>query len=162
MNQIPAAKTGEYLPQPENVIYTSGCYFTKGTETGLTSWSNEDERKKAMEKARKAAYEKWLKERENHKTLVIDVPAHDEDITQEEQYLIAPAHDEEQPVLDENGNPVLNEDGTPKTQIVHVPDQYGTRTVVIGTQHVDEVSHWEYEDGYKDGDFKFDASKYGF
>lgn len=35
MKQIPNALTGEYKPQPDNVIYYGGEYFTSGTEKGI-------------------------------------------------------------------------------------------------------------------------------
>ena len=165
MNQIPAAKTGEYREQPSNVIYTSGCYFTEGTETGLTSWSDAEARKKAMEKAKQAAYAKWLQERENHKK---KVPA----VTQEVDDLTKPLPPEiigykqipkEVQKKDAQGNPMYDDQGNPimetimvddPTQPIYGPQRYEKKTIVVTPEHE------EYEEGWRDGDFQFDSSDY--
>ena len=100
---------------PANVIQKGGDYFTKGTETGLSSWSNAEQKKKE----RKAAYEKWLREREHHKKKVVDVPEHDEIIYKDETYVTQEAWTETKTVhhdaeytdvvvddLDEQGNKI--------------------------------------------------------
>ena len=158
MDQIPKAKVGDYAEQPSNVIYTSGCYFTEGTETGLTSWSDAEARRKAMEKAKQAAYEKWLAERENHKKLI---PA----VTQEVDDPTKPLPREvigyvQVPKVDDQGNPVID----PKTgqpvmvddpnQPIYGPQTYEKKTVVVTPEH------YEYEEGWRDGDFHFDTSDY--
>ena len=129
MNAIPKAKKGEYPSQPSNVIQQSGHYFTKGTETGLSKYTGEAERKKAREKA----YQEWLKERENHKKWVVD----------KEGYL-----------------KIIHHPATPD-KIVVDPDT-GEEEIIPGKEAwdeekwVDEVGHWEYEVGWRDGDFKFE------
>ena len=172
MNQIPAAKEGEYKEQPSNVIYTSGCYFTEGTETGLAYWSGSEERKKAeeakkkaREEARKKAYTSWLKEREKHKRKVIDVPAHDEDVYETQRVKVRDEwvepektvhHDEDNPAtpdIDESQTGGWDE----VIPAVTHPAEYIDQQVKVGTKHVEEQSHWEYEPGYRDGDFKFDG-----
>lgn len=65
MDQIPNAKKGSYKKQPSNVVYKSGCYFTKGTEVGLSKYSVGDEEKMKAE-AKERAYQQWLVEREQH------------------------------------------------------------------------------------------------
>ena len=169
INQLPNAKAGAYAPMPSNVVEKSGEYFTKGTETGLTSWSSKEQRKKE----RKAAHDKWLRERENHKKKVVDVPEHDEIVYQEETYLIRDAwvetkvvhHDGQtihhDAVIDPNTgqeiSPAWDEvtPGWDETVTEQHPAEYGTRTVPAGTVHVPEVWHYEYEKGWRDGDFKF-------
>ena len=171
INQLPNAKAGAYAPMPANVIQKGGDYFTKGTETGLTSWSSKEQKKKE----RKAAYEKWLRERESHKVKVIDVPEHDEIVYRDESYLIRDAWDEPYQVddyteWDEEETYIDPETGEIKTRIVHRkektgshteyihhPAEYGTRKVEAGTVHVQEVWHYEYEKGWRDGDFKYNG-----
>ena len=155
INQLPNAKSGAYVSMPENVIQKGGDYFTKGTETGLTSWSNEEQEKKE----RKEAYHKWLRERENHKIKVIDIPGHYETIhhpaeTHTDKVLIFPEYDE----------PVINEDGT--ISIIHHDAVYEERTVVdkdawdeIGSW-IEDIWHYEYEEGWRDGDFKYKGKSY--
>lgn len=135
MNNIPKAKKGEYLPQPANVIYKAGHYFTKGTETGLAKYVGEDEIKKLRDKA----YKEWLKERENHKIWVIDKPGYFETQTIEH-----PATD-----------PVMGPDPeNPDEEIVIEPGQDAwTETIEVW---IEEVGHWEYEVGWRDSDFKFE------
>ena len=150
INQLPKAKDGSYSKMPSNVVQKGGEYFTKGTENGLSSWSGAAERKKA----RKAAYNKWLKERERHKKKVIDSPGHYEVIhhpaqTHTESVLVKDAYDEE----------IINEDGS--TTIVHHDAVYDSKTVVDKEawdeqgKWIKEKWHYEYEKGYRDGDFKF-------
>jgi membrane peptidoglycan carboxypeptidase len=143
MNQIPNAKKGEYAEPPANVIRTAGCYFTKGTETGLASWSD----KEAREKAKKEAYKKWQKERENHKVLIpatykeVDDP--NKPIYQDQEVEV---DDPEKPIKDEAGNII----GYEKKKVI--------QKVVVGYEKmtvVDVPEHWEYEKGWRDGDFKY-------
>ena len=158
MNQIPKAKEGSYVAQPSNVISKGGEYFTKGTETGLTSWSGEDEEKKEREKA----YQEWLKEREKHKTVwVVDVPGHNEDIT--EWGVVKEAWQEKNPVYktDDEGNIIKDEDGNPIVDhydYIDHPEEYGW--VVVGQKWIEEVGHYEYEVGWRDGDFKWKGKSY--
>ena len=169
INQLPNAKNGAYPKMPSNVIQKSGDYFTKGTETGLSSWSYADQKKKE----RKAAYEKWLKEREHHKKKVVDVPEHDEIIYKEETYVTKEAwtetvhHDAVPPVTHEEEY-IDEATGEKKTrtvvdspgkdawdEVINHPAEYGTRKVEAGKKHVKEVWHYEYEKGWRDGDFKY-------
>lgn len=91
MNQLPEAKEGSYAKQPSNVIYTSGCYFTKGTEVGLSKYTVPDEEKMKAE-AKERAYQEWLKERENHchEEIVVTykkkVPDGNNDVISEEEW----------------------------------------------------------------------------
>lgn len=175
INQLPNAKKGSYPKMPSNVIQKSGDYFTKGTETGLTSWSGKAQEKKE----RQDAYRKWLREREHHKKKVIDVKEHDEPVYKEEKYLIKDAwtemktvhhdavikhHDKE---VDPNTGEVIKEawdeiiqDAYDELVTVEHPAEYGTRKVQVGTKHVKEVWHYEYEKGWRDGDFKWKGKSY--
>ena len=171
INQLPNAKNGTYPSMPSNVIQKSGDYFTKGTETGLTSWSNAEQKKKE----RKAAYEKWLREREHHKKKVVDVPEHDEIVYKDETYVTKEAwtetknihHDAEYKDVvveefDDQGNKTgehtekqLVREAWDETVTINHPAEYGTRKVEAGKVHVKEVWHYEYEKGWRDGDFKY-------
>ena len=153
INQLSKAKNGSYAPMPSNVIQIGGEYFTKGTETGLTSWSGKDQEKKE----RKKAYEAWQKEREHHKKKVVDVPGHYEVIhhpaeTHTEKVLVSDAWDEI----------ITNEDGS--TTPVHHDAVYEDRVIVDREswdeqgKWVDETWHYEYEKGWRDGDFKWKGS----
>ena len=78
MGQIPKACKGKYPSMPSNVVQRGNEYFTKGTESGLTTYKSPERLKKeAEEKARKEKEkrEKWERERENHKKWVVDKPA---------------------------------------------------------------------------------------
>lgn len=171
MNQIPAAKTGEYREQPSNVIYTSGCYFTEGTETGLTSWSDAEARRKAREKAKQAAYEKWLQERENHKKKVIDQPAGTrKELVSPEQFHWEDDHSRpiySPPTVDDPSRPIRNEKGEiigyeqmPNTNPADITGYEQKKVIdkeaVYKDVPVPEISHEEYEEGWRDGDFSFD------
>lgn len=161
MKQIPKATEGEYAAQPSNVINVGGEYFTKGTETGLTSWSMAEQKKKE----RAAAKKKWLKEREKHKKWVDEVGhykvIHHDAVTHEEKVLVTDAWDEEVTVgtgeYDEEGNEIM------KTEIKHHDAVYETRTVEDSPAYdettkewvVDKKGYWEYEKGWRDGDFKY-------
>jgi membrane peptidoglycan carboxypeptidase len=169
ITQLPKAKEGSYAPQPANVISKGGDYFTKGTETGLTSWSE----KEAKEKAKKDAYNKWLKERENHKVKVIDEEGHYENIhhdaiTHQEDDLSKPIYgtkkvdDPDKPI---HGNPDDPDEITGYEQKT-VTDYdnivgYEKKTVVDKEawdekgKWIEERWHWEYEKGWRDGDFKY-------
>ncbi len=170
ITQLPKAKEGSYASQPANVIKKGGDYFTKGTETGLTSWSE----KEAKEKAKKDAYQKWLKEREKHKHKVIDVPEHDEPIMKTRKVLVKDAWSETVTVVDvpakdawdehtgkydENNNEIIiHHDAEPAQtheETVNHPAEYKEESYQDGTKHVPEQWHWEYDPGWRDGDFKY-------
>lgn len=127
MSQIPKACTGKYAKMPSNVVYKYGCYFTAGTENGLSKYSAKDE-KKEQEEARQKAYNAWLSEREKHKTWVVDQEGHYETVETDEWEI--------EPVYDEEGNLVT--EGKHKTEQVWI----------------EEKGHWEYESGWRKGDFK--------
>ena len=60
MNQIPKAKKGSYKEQPSDVTYVNGEYYTKGTESGRSTYYAEkaaEKKKKAEEAAKKKAEE---------------------------------------------------------------------------------------------------------
>ena len=109
----------------------------------------EEEEKKQKEKEEKEkekkqkAYDKWLKERENHKHWVVDQKEVKEKvkvIDQEAQE----AWDEDTGEVDDDGNPI----------IIHhdaVPEQSHYEEKVVQ----EEKGHWEYDKGYRDGDFKY-------
>lgn len=175
IDQLPEAKKGEYKSMPSNVIQIGSEYFTKGTETGLTSWSAEEQEKKERQKA----YQKWLQERENHKKKVVDVEEHDEPIYEYKKIKVKDAwtetikgkhHDavvEKVPILDENGDPtgeyeekvVTPAYDDPDTIIKH-PAEYETKKVEAGKKHVKEQWHYEYEKGWRDGDFTYKGKSY--
>ncbi len=138
MKQIPNAQKGQYPDRPSNVVRVGGEYFTDGTQYGLDKYVGEDLKKKIE----KAMREKWEAEREAHKIWVVDVPAHYETIHHD-------ATVEERPILDADGNPVLDEDGNPMMEQV-VTEAYDEQL------WVEEVGHWDYEVGWRDGDFKFE------
>ncbi len=151
INQLSKAKDGKYPDMPSNVIQIGGDYYTKGTETGLSSWSGAEQEKKEREKA----YQKWLKERENHKIKVIDSEGHYEDIYRWD--VIIPEHQEIK--FHEGDNP-----DTPEIiefgwqEIITVPAVYGD--VYDHTEWIPEKWHWEYEPGWRDGDFKWHGHSY--
>ena len=166
MRQIPNATQGQYAPQPENVIQVGGDYYTKGTETGLSSWSSKEEKKKQEEAARK----KWQAERENHKKWIDEV-GHFKVIRHE-----AVTHTEDDPskpiyktktVVDKEAWDETLEDGSTVHHDAITHDEtelvgYEQRTVIdtpawdeTTTEWVvDKPGHWEYEKGWRDGDFK--------
>lgn len=152
INQLPKAKKGEYASMPSNVIQIGGDYYTKGTETGLSSWSGEDQDKKEREEA----YKKWLLERENHKIKVVDIPAH------YETRVVSPAKYGDPPII---GYEQMEDPNRPGTYIDN-PDKpiYGPPPLiepeVTETIWVDEVWHYEYEIGWRDGDFKWKGKTY--
>jgi penicillin-binding protein 1A len=140
MNQIPNAKKGEYAEPPANVIRTAGCYFTKGTETGLTSWSD----KEAREKAKKEAYKKWLKEREKHKVWVEDTYK-DVEVVDKEAWIETTTE-----IIGYEKNPDGTDDPTrPIYKTIEHPAEKHIEKVV------DVPGHFEYEKGWRDGDFKY-------
>jgi len=169
INQIPNAKKGKYSDKPSNVIEKGGEYYTKGTETGLSSWSNKEQKKKE----RQEAYKKWLREREHHKKKVVDVKEHDEPVYETKKTLVTEAWDEPYEVddykeWDEEETYIDPETGEEKTRTVHKKEKIGSHTEYIhhdaeyktekvktGTRHVKEVWHYEYEKGWRDGDFKY-------
>ena len=162
INQLPKAKKGEYKAMPSNVIQIGGDYYTKGTETGLSSWSGEDQEKKE----RKKAYQEWLKDREKHKTKVIDVPGHYETIHHPEV-----SHEE-----DDYDNPIYGDDTSkPIYDTSDPPNIIGYEQKIVGYHKkkvidqaawdeqgkwVDDVWHYEYEKGWRDGDFKWKGKSY--
>ena len=153
INQIPKAKEGSYAAQPSNVISKGGEYFTSGTETGLTSWSD----KEAKEKAKKEAYEKWLREREGHKVLVPEQGHWEKQLVKAAEYQTVvdkEAWDEPIYKVDENGNPTSEVDHYEHHDAVThqeeiSPAEYKDVWVV------DVPEHYEYEPGWRDGDFKY-------
>ncbi|MBO4235970.1 MAG: hypothetical protein J5928_06015, partial [Firmicutes bacterium] len=98
----------------------------KAAEEEAKKKAEEEAAKKAAEEAaREAAYKKWLQDRESHKTWVQ---------TQ------APQEAHSEPKLDESGNPVLDDEGNP---------------VMIEYPAIPEEGYWDYEEGWRDGDFKY-------
>ena len=175
IDQLPKAKDGSYSSAPDNVIQVGGEYFTKGTETGLTSWSAEEQEKKERQKA----YQQWLRERENHKVKVVDSAAYDKPIYEIQKVLVKDAWIEEVPgkfheaitewvpILDEFGKEtgefeekvIQEEYWDPPTYIEH-PAKYKKKRVQVGTKHIEEVWHYEYESGWRDGDFRWKGKSY--
>lgn len=51
MNQIPKAKKGHYKSQPSDVIHVNGEYYTKGTESGCSTYFADRAREAAQRKA---------------------------------------------------------------------------------------------------------------
>lgn len=152
INQIPKAKVGSYAAQPSNVISKGGEYFTSGTETGLTSWSDKEEK----EKAKKAAYDRWLKERESHKNLVPELGHWENQLVSPEQYETRTGTREvEVDVIDydEAGNPIGSHKET-KTETYEYQEKVAD-AVYKQVWVVDVPEHWEYEAGWRDGDFKY-------
>lgn len=155
INQLPKAKKGEYAKMPKNVIQKGGDYYTKGTETGLTSWSM----KAAREKARKAAYNKWLKEREKHKKQVCDDVPYDvkvqdeiwENRTTTESVKVKDAWTEEKKM------PPDEEHETEWIQYIDHPAEYQDQTVTKKVKVQDakyetrykKECHEEYESGWE-------------
>ncbi|MBR2706318.1 MAG: transglycosylase domain-containing protein [Mogibacterium sp.] len=160
MNQIPAAKEGEYRDQPSNVIYTSGCYFTDGTETGLAYWSGAEERKKAEEAKRKAreeakkkAYNAWLKEREKHKIWIDDqyedVVVVDKEAWTETTTEIIGYEQMQDPAYPDDPTKTVDDPSRPIYRTIDHPAETHTEKKLV------KKGHWEYEPGYRDGDFKY-------
>lgn len=143
MSQIPKAKEGKYKKQPDNVIEYYGEYYTEGTEVGLSSWSYAAEKRKA----RNAAYSKWKSQRENHKHKVVDEPAHKE--YSKKVYDIYYKKDE-------NGNVIKDKNGKPIEEKRVLNEEKSTKI------KVEEKWHWEYDKGWRDGDFcySFDGHTY--
>ena len=143
MSQIPKALEGEYREMPDNIVEKWGDYYTEGTEVGLSSWSYAAEKKKA----RDAAYRKWSSQRENHKHKVVDVPRHQE--VEKEAYVIVYEKDE-------NGNIKKDKNGQP---IIKSKERDPSKDV---KKWVEEEWHWEYDSGWRDGDFcySFDGNRY--
>lgn len=151
INQIPNAKKGEYPKQPAGVITKGGEYFTKGTETGLSSYNDKEARKKAEAAARR----KWEKEREKHKHLVKE-QGHFEDVYEEHTVVVEP---EKRTIVHHDGdNPNTPEDesATGWDEEVVTPAVTKTERVKTGQKWVVDVKeHYEYDKGWRDGDFKF-------
>ena len=51
MNQIPKAKKGHYKSQPSDVTHVNGEYYTKGTESGRSTYFADRAREAAQRKA---------------------------------------------------------------------------------------------------------------
>jgi membrane peptidoglycan carboxypeptidase len=161
MNQIPKALVGTYPAKPDNVVQKGGEYFTSGTETGLSSWSSEDEKKKA----RAAAKKKWQSEREKHKKWVVDVPGHYETIHHDAEYATETytetetyqEHVGDTEIYDEEGNVI----GTEPVYETRTREVVKERQVLVRDAYdeqgawIEEKGHWEYEKGYRDGDFSY-------
>ncbi len=103
--------------------------------------AEEKAKKEAEEKEKQKAYEKWLKERENHKHKVVDKEAVYKTVHHDEE-----SHTEQVPTgeVDSDGNPIMEE--------VKIIDQEAWDEEVLVSE---EEYHYEYDDGYKDGDFKY-------
>ncbi len=140
MEQIPKAKEGEYRDMPSNVVEKWGDYYTEGTETGLTFWSYAAEKKKA----RDAAYKKWSSERENHKHKVVDVKAGEKTVEVRTE------------ISEENAYKLAAEG----KKVVRQGNKY--YLVTTKKEKIEEKWHWEYDPGWRDGDFsyKFDGNTY--
>ena len=151
MNQIPKAKEGEYREQPDNVIYYSGDYYTEGTEVGLSYYSYAYEKKKA----RNAAYSKWKSQRENHKKWIKEKYHYETKTKVIKEAWVEITYD-----TDEEGNPLDGKDGRERKIIDKKHHDAVTKTEKIKV--IDEEAHWEYESGWRDGDFcyTFDGNKY--
>jgi len=149
MGQIPKAKEGEYREKPDSVIEYYGDYYTEGTETGLTSWSYAAEKKKA----RDAAYSKWKSQRENHKHKVVDKkpePIYEtKSVTFTDVGKVADYQNKGWKVTVYE----TKEDGT---KVFHAEKKVDTG------KKTEEEWHWEYDSGWRDGDFcyTFDGNKY--
>ena len=162
IGQIPKACTGEYPEQPSNVIQQYGEYFTDGTETGLTVYKSperlrqeaeERERREAEERAEREAEQlrelqaKWDREREAHKVWVIDRPGYwQKGKHHDAVYPIIGYEQIETGEVDKDGNPIYKDGApiygdTPTTPAYDDPDVW-----------IDEVGHWEYQPGWRDGD----------
>lgn len=160
MDQIPKAAKGKYPAQPSNVINRGGEYFTEGTEVGLASWSKAEEEKKK----RAAAKKKWEAEREKHKVWVEEKGHYETRVIEKavynewDEYIQGEEIYEEKEVLDEEGNPtgetIKVPTGKYKTEKIHHKDLVKpekTKEVWV----VDQKGHYEYEKGWRAGDFKY-------
>ena len=171
INQIPNAKKGKYSSMPSNVIQRGSEYFTKGTETGLTSWSSKEEQKKARDRAYKA----WQKEREKHRKKVpavyeevddLNNPIYETHETQVPVYGDKPVIGYEQKAVTEV-NPETGEETTTYVDDTSKPIYgdapivgYETKSekIIVGYKKKKicvKKEHWEYEKGWRDGDFKY-------
>ena len=141
MNQIPKALQGTYAAQPANVIQKHGYYFTSGTEVGLDKYTPDKDKKE------KEAYEQWLIDRESHKVWVVDVP----EISHEEPDTTKPK--KKTVYYDAYGNEVSGPDDPnySYSEEVVIPGEYETKKIIDQA----EVGHWDYEEGWREGDFKY-------
>ncbi|MBE6041312.1 MAG: hypothetical protein E7220_02180, partial [Clostridiales bacterium] len=160
MNQIPKALKGSYVSQPSNVIQKGGEYFTKGTENGLSSYQSPEEAKKERERQKKEAYEKWKRQRDKHKVWVVDKKGHYEEKEEVITVVDKEAWDEtiEEEVDDYETDPETGEKikvgSHTETTVIHHPAE--THEEVKKTKiWIEEKGHWEYEKGWRDGDFKY-------
>ena len=179
INQLPEAKKGEYSSMPSNVIETAGDYFTKGTETGLSSWSREDQEKKA----RQRAYQQWLVQRENHKK---KVPAQYEEVDDPSQpiyetkttkepiygddtskpiYETYKVDDPDKPIFDDDGNITGYKKKTVKEIVGYEQTIVDYKTVeekvIVGYKKKKVLvskEHYEYAPGWRDGDFSYNGN----
>ena len=100
----------------------------------------EEKERKEKEERKEAAYQAWLKDRENHKVWVVDVPGevihHDAETHQED--------DPSKPIYDSDGNVIGYEQMT-------VVDKEAYDEVIK-----EEEGHWDYEEGWREGDFVYE------
>lgn len=104
-------------------------------EKALAAAKNADEAARKEEEARQKAYDAWLAERENHKIWIVDIPASDgvpEVLYTQEEY--------DQYLADHANTPPEWKVGDVKTPAVPPTEEQG---------------HWEYEEGWRDGDFTY-------
>ncbi|MBQ6439994.1 MAG: transglycosylase domain-containing protein [Mogibacterium sp.] len=171
MDQIPGARKGSYPKKPSNVVQIGNEYFTKGTETGLTSWSKKAEEKKQRERAYKA----WQKEREKHKK---KVPAQYEEVDDKSNPIYDTKETQvpiygDKPIVGYEQKKVTTKDPETGEEITEYVDDeskpiygeaeiigYETKTekVIIGYKKkkvLVKKETWEYEKGWRDGDFKY-------
>lgn len=176
MGQIPKACQGAYPAQPANVIRKGSEYFTAGTETGLTTYKSPERLKKEKEeeeRKRKEAYNKWLIERESHKRWVVDAPAVYEDRKVIDQQARGPWDESvkrTRTVVDKDAwDETVTDPETGEEKIIH-HDAITHEETYYETVHHDavpeishiervkvteEIGHWEYDPGYRDGDFVY-------
>lgn len=72
MNQIPKAKKGHYKSQPSDVTHVNGEYYTKGTESGRSTYFADRAREAAQRKAAAAKKKAAASKKSSH-------DAHDDD-----------------------------------------------------------------------------------
>ena len=135
---------------PQNTIFwqshTPNTEVAVGTKISykVSKGIDEDARKKAEEEARK----KWEKEREKHKVWVVDKEA----VYEEQTIIDQKAQDAWDEEVDTGE---VDDDGEPVYEIIHhdaIPEKSHTEKVLVS----EEEGHWEYEEGWRDGDFKYE------
>ncbi|MBR6472294.1 MAG: Stk1 family PASTA domain-containing Ser/Thr kinase [Firmicutes bacterium] len=135
---------GNYVPIKTKISYKVSKQIDAEEQA-----KKEAEEKKKREEAEKKAYEKWLKEREDHKVWVVDKEAVYEDKVIIDQEAVE-AWDEEVDTgeVDDEGNPIY--------ETVHhdaIPEESHVEQELVS----EEEGHYEYEEGYRDGDFKYEG-----